>query len=90
MAAQRLVRSSMRLKRGTLIRSESQSEKGSGSVRVFRDALAMELWEARWTGCSWRTFLATREIESELTAIRQCTHTGRPLDLTPIGKICKS
>jgi putative transposase len=41
--------------------------------------LAMELWQARWTACSWRTFLATGETESELTAIRQCTHTGRPL-----------
>jgi putative transposase len=41
--------------------------------------LAMELWQARWSACSWRTFLATGETESELTTIRQCTHTGRPL-----------
>jgi hypothetical protein len=33
-----LVRSSMRFKRGTQIRSESQSEKGSGSVRIGSDA----------------------------------------------------
>ena len=41
--------------------------------------LAMELWQARWSVCGWRTFLTTGETESELTAIRQCTHTGRPL-----------
>jgi putative transposase len=41
--------------------------------------LAMEFWQAGWSACSWRTFLATGETESELTTIRQCTHTGRPL-----------
>jgi putative transposase len=41
--------------------------------------LAMELWQARWSACSWRTFLAAGETDSELTTIRQCTHTGRPL-----------
>jgi len=41
--------------------------------------LAVELWRARWSACSWRTFLATGETESELSSIRQSTHTGRPL-----------
>jgi len=41
--------------------------------------LAMESWQARWSACTWRTFLATGETESELATIRQCTHTGRPL-----------
>jgi putative transposase len=41
--------------------------------------LATELWQACWSACNWRTFLATGETESELTTIRQCTHTGRPL-----------
>lgn len=41
--------------------------------------LAMELWQARWSVSEWRTFLATGEAESELTAIRKCTYTGRPL-----------
>lgn len=39
----------------------------------------MELWQAHWSACSWRTFLATGETESELMMIRQSTHTGRPL-----------
>ena len=41
--------------------------------------LAMELWQTHWSACSWRTFLATGETESELMMIRQSTHTGRPL-----------
>ena len=37
------------------------------------------LWQARWTVTTWREYLAASEAESELTAIRRCTHTGRPL-----------
>jgi putative transposase len=49
-----------------------------GTVQANAD-LAMELWQARWSVSEWRTFLATGEAESELTAIRKCTYTGRPL-----------
>jgi hypothetical protein len=31
---------------------------------------------------SWRQYLAAGEMESKLAAIRQCTHTGRPLGST--------
>jgi hypothetical protein len=48
------------------------------SARVSARSL-MESWQDRWSACSWRTFLATGETESELTTIRQSTHTGRPL-----------
>jgi putative transposase len=41
--------------------------------------LGMESWQGRWLVHEWRTFLATGETEPELAAIRQCTHTGRPL-----------
>jgi len=41
--------------------------------------LAMEEWNMRWGGSSWRQFLAAGESESERMVIRQCTHTGRPL-----------
>jgi putative transposase len=44
--------------------------------------LTMESWQARWSVCEWRTFLAAGEAESELTAIRNCTYTGRPLGTT--------
>lgn len=41
--------------------------------------LAMEPWQARWSVCAWRTFLQAGEGQSELSAIRNCTYTGRPL-----------
>ena len=41
--------------------------------------LALELWKERWDVSSWREYLAAGETEGELKAIRQCTHTGRPL-----------
>jgi putative transposase len=41
--------------------------------------LDMELWQRHWTTSGWREFLEAGETESELAAIRQCTHTGRPL-----------
>jgi hypothetical protein len=34
------------------------------------------------TGSTWRRYLAAGEMESKLAAIRQCTHTGRPLGST--------
>ena len=39
----------------------------------------MELWRARWDSNAWREYLGAEESESEVAAIRQCTHTGRPL-----------
>lgn len=41
--------------------------------------LAMETWRQRWSVSSWRSFLGAGETESGLAALRQCTHTGRPL-----------
>ena len=41
--------------------------------------LAMEEWHGRWNVRSWREYLAAGETESERMAVRQCTHTGRPL-----------
>jgi putative transposase len=41
--------------------------------------LAMDLWKDRWDASSWDEFLAAGQSEDELTAVRQCTHTGRPL-----------
>jgi len=36
-------------------------------------------WSARCSAASWRDDLAGGETEEELSAIRRCTHTGRPL-----------
>ena len=52
-----------------------------GTARA-NDYLAMESWHARWSVCEWRTFLAAAEADSDLTAIRNCTYTGRPLGTT--------
>jgi putative transposase len=41
--------------------------------------LEMELWRKRWTVSEWREFLSGGESQSDLTALRRCTHTGRPL-----------
>ena len=41
--------------------------------------LETDLWSKRWSAGSWREYLAAGETEAEVTAIRQCTHTGRPL-----------
>ncbi len=43
------------------------------------DFLALEIWSRRWTSTSWTEYLACGELESDLAAIRQRTHTGRPL-----------
>ena len=39
----------------------------------------METWSKQWTVSQWRMFLEVQETEAELAAIRQSTHTGRPL-----------
>jgi putative transposase len=41
--------------------------------------LEMETWRKHWTVSRWQMFLDVQETEAELAAIRQCTHTGRPL-----------
>jgi len=43
------------------------------------ELLDMAPWREHWSVASWREFLSAGETESELAAIRQCTHTGRPL-----------
>src|SRR6202021_2503713 len=40
--------------------------------------LCLERWRPHWSAPSWRECLAAGEMESQLAAIRQRTHTGRP------------
>ncbi len=42
-------------------------------------SLAMERWQQVWTRARWKEFLGLGESEEQLQALRQCTHTGRPL-----------
>jgi putative transposase len=41
--------------------------------------LEMERWQTRWTVAEWVQFLTAGESPTDLEALRQCTHTGRPL-----------
>ena len=50
-----------------------------GSAPSTAAPLEMERWAKRWTVTEWQRYLAEGVTESEVTALRQCTHTGRPL-----------
>ena len=41
--------------------------------------LEMELWGERWTVSEWRAYLTAGDSQTDLIALRRCTHTGRPL-----------
>jgi putative transposase len=41
--------------------------------------LELELWQKRWTATEWRDHLAAGESQNDVRALRQSTHTGRPL-----------
>ena len=41
--------------------------------------LDMSMWRRAWSETSWQQFLQQGETEAELRALRQCTHSGRPL-----------
>jgi putative transposase len=42
-------------------------------------ALEMNPWERYWNATTWKEYLAEQGGDAEADAIRQCTHTGRPL-----------
>lgn len=46
-----------------------------------RESVELELsaWKRRWSKESWKEYLAIGETQGENAAIRQYTHTGRPL-----------
>jgi putative transposase len=41
--------------------------------------LDLAAWTKRWPRTTWREYLGSGESDAELRAIRECTHTGRPL-----------
>ncbi len=41
--------------------------------------LEMERWRRRWTEADWVNYLAAGESSADLTALRRCTYSGRPL-----------
>ena len=42
-------------------------------------ALDTDLWEQQWNSTTWKRYLSEPGAEADAEAIRQCTHTGRPL-----------
>ena len=46
---------------------------------LAHQGLEMECWQRRWTVAGWRDYLAAAESPTDLSALRRCTHTGRPL-----------
>jgi putative transposase len=49
---------------------------GTGQADI---ALEMDSWNKHWDAKAWREYLSGEGAEDEAKAIRQCTHTGRPL-----------
>jgi len=41
--------------------------------------LDMEAWSRQWNTGSWHAYLEIAQDESDLTGIRDCTYSGRPL-----------
>lgn len=41
--------------------------------------LEMDLWRQQWNCATWKKYLCDPDAGVDLEAIRQCTHTGRPL-----------
>jgi hypothetical protein len=39
----------------------------------------MKEWAEQWDVSSWKNYLKAGASEAEIRAVRQCTHTGRPL-----------
>jgi putative transposase len=56
--------------------SSAAAHCGSG---IPDTCLEMEMWNKRWSPQTWREYLSSGESQSDIAAIRQCTHSGRPL-----------
>ncbi len=41
--------------------------------------LDLRQWRRRWDAQTWRAYLAVADTDAEMAALRQCTHSGRPL-----------
>src|SRR5216110_2777541 len=56
--------------------SSAAAHCGTGSADA---ALQMDSWQKYWDAATWREYLGAEGTEEEADAIRQSTHTGRPL-----------
>ena len=68
--------------RAGMVETASQWKWSSAAAHCGATAppwLDLELWRTRWTPQAWSDYLAAGESCRELAALRQFTHTGRPL-----------
>jgi putative transposase len=56
--------------------SSAAAHCGAGAAAAL---LEMARWRKRWTAAEWGQHLAAGESPSDVAALRQYTHTGRPL-----------
>ncbi|HLM80955.1 MAG TPA: transposase, partial [Terriglobales bacterium] len=56
--------------------SSAAAHCGTGAPHAL---LELERWRKRWTVAQWREHLRVGQPETEVLALRQYTHTGRPL-----------
>jgi hypothetical protein len=62
-----------------LLRGRAVALASHCGARADDESLELEMGRSHWTATTWRECLGAGEIESRLAAIRQRTHTGRPL-----------
>src|ERR1700757_4005208 len=55
------------------------SSAGAHCFGLPDDSVDLDLWNRRWTASTWKEYLASTETKSQLDALRQCAHSGRPL-----------
>jgi putative transposase len=55
---------------------------GSATPDMMLEMQTLQTWRKRWTPGEWAQFLAAGESPSDVAALRQSTHTGRPLGTT--------
>jgi putative transposase len=56
--------------------SSAAAHCGAGAANAL---LEMDRWRKRWTAAEWREHLVAGESPTDVAALRQYTHTGRPL-----------
>jgi putative transposase len=69
--------------RASLVATAERWDWSSAAAHCGQDSteawLPMHLWRGRWSAVTWRAYLDAGVAESQLTAIRRSTYSGRPL-----------
>ena len=69
--------------RAAMVSSPENWRWSSAAAHCIPDApasmLDMDPWQKRWTAPDWAEYLHAGESDADLSALRHCTHNGRPL-----------